>query len=455
MLKNLKKEFKENKLTQVFFVVIIVVLVFNTFNYYHELGYDGQHHKYNMEVLPLNLPTEEDTKEFFNPPLPYLVPSVADKICDKLIAPNINNFNCSNFYGNVGQLLQSLIFILLLYCLLRISELIEPGNKNYKNSLLLLFLLPAVNYKTVVMIRGEIYVSLFIFACIFHFLSILKREEITDRDLLINSLLLGFIGLSKQWGLLFFPALGTMSLIVFFYKDKNFSMKYLIYSAKSFLYSMFIFGWFYLYLFTNYGSITAFNRLPSKFSFTNQPSSFYFDLALQDLFSRPIRGFSLTNKLFPILHADTWGDYWGYFLVTLGKGGRENFDIVPYLGRVNLIALIPTFILLGGLIYSVVTLRKKSDIGQIFYILISLTVSFMWIGYLWFLIKYPNLEKGDTIKGTYIISLINLLPFFGANLLEKIRSINEKIYNYIFYLLLIIFLHNLPTYITRFSGIYT
>ena len=72
MLKNLKKEFKENKLTQVFFVVIIVVLVFNTFNYYHELGYDGQHHKYNMEVLPLNLPTEEDTKEFFNPPLPYL-----------------------------------------------------------------------------------------------------------------------------------------------------------------------------------------------------------------------------------------------------------------------------------------------------------------------------------------------------------------------------------------------
>ena len=82
-----------------------------------------------------------------------------------------------------------------------------------------------MNYKTVVMIRGEIYVSLFIFACIFHFLSILKREEITDRDLLINSLLLGFIGLSKQWGLLFFPALGTMSLIVFFYKDKNFSMK--------------------------------------------------------------------------------------------------------------------------------------------------------------------------------------------------------------------------------------
>ena len=113
-----------------------------------------------MEVLPLNLPTEEDTKEFFNPPLPYLVPSVADKICDKLIAPNINNFNCSNFYGNVGQLLQSLIFILLLYCLLRISELIEPGNKNYKNSLIV-FLLPAVNYKTVVTFEKFTFLYLF------------------------------------------------------------------------------------------------------------------------------------------------------------------------------------------------------------------------------------------------------------------------------------------------------
>ena len=455
MFKNIQKVLKGNKLIQILSVIIFCILIFNTFNYYHELGYDGQHHKYNMEVLPSNLPTEEDTKEFFNPPLPYFIPSIVDKVCDKLIYPNFSDVNCSNFYGNFGQLLQVFIFILILYYLLKISEIIEPENKSYKNSLFLLFLLPAVNYKTVVMIRGEIYVTLFIFACIFHFLSILKREEIKELDLIINSLLLGCIGLSKQWGLLFFPALGIVTLILFFYKDKNFSVKYLIYSIKSFFYSIFIFGWFYLYLFTNYGSITAFNRPPSKFSFTNQPSSFYFDFALQDLFTRPIRGFTLTNKLFPILHADTWGDYWGYFLVTLGKGGKENYEIVPYLGRVNLIALIPTFILLVGLIYTVITLRKKSFIGQIFYILISLTVSFMWIGYLWFLIKYPNLDKGDTIKGTYIISLINILPFFGANLLEKIRSINEKIYNYIIYLLLIIFLHNLPTYITRFSGIYT
>ena len=43
----------------------------------------------------------------------------------------------------------------------------------------------------------------------------------------------------------------------------------------------------------------------------------------------------MVNKLFPILHSETYGDYWGYFLVTLGKGGVNNYEIVPYLGRVN------------------------------------------------------------------------------------------------------------------------
>ena len=39
----------------------------------------------------------------------------------------------------------------------------------------------------------------------------------------------------------------------------------------------------------------------------------------------------MVNKLFPILHSETYGDYWGYFLVTLGKGGVNNYEIVPYL----------------------------------------------------------------------------------------------------------------------------
>lgn len=430
-------------------------MIFNVFNYFHELGYDGQHHKYNIEVLPLNIPSDEDTKEFFNPPLPYLIPSIVDKICDRFLNTGLIDVSCSRVYGNIAQLFQVILFFGILYFILKICEIIEPGNRKYKNVLFLLFLLPAVNYKTLVMIRGELYVSFFVIATIFHFLNVYKKKQIDKKDLIFNVLLLGAIGLSKQWGLLFFPALGISSLILYFYHDKSFFIKYLLFTVKSFLLSFFLFGWFYIHLFIQYGSITAFNRKPSSFSLSNQPSSFYFDFAINDLFINPIRGFDMVNKLFPILHSETWGDYWGYFLVTLGKGGVNNYEIVPYLGRVNLIALIPTAFFILGITYTMFSIFRNNKIQQIFYILIFLSILFTWIGYFWFLIKYPNLQQGDTIKATYIILIINLLPFFGANLIEKIRLWNEKFYNFILFILLTIFIHNIPTFFTRYSGIFT
>ena len=45
---------------------------FNIINYNHELGYDAAAHKWYVEVLPFALPTDQDTYEFFSPPLPYI-----------------------------------------------------------------------------------------------------------------------------------------------------------------------------------------------------------------------------------------------------------------------------------------------------------------------------------------------------------------------------------------------
>ena len=48
----------------------------------------------------------------------------------------------------------------------------------------------------------------------------------------------------------------------------------------------------------------------------------------------------------------------------------------------------------------------------------------MWIGYMWFVIKYPNYSKGDTIKATFILQLIQLLPFFGS--IVAIHNLKNK-----------------------------
>ena len=72
---------------------------FNIINYNHELGYDAAAHKWYVEVLPFALPTDQDTYEFFSPPLPYIFPSLIDSVCDKLYELSQVNIDCTTLYG--------------------------------------------------------------------------------------------------------------------------------------------------------------------------------------------------------------------------------------------------------------------------------------------------------------------------------------------------------------------
>ena len=456
MLRNFLDEFrKQDTHIKLVIFVILLIMVFNVFSYYHEFGYDGQDHKWYIEVLPLDLPTQNDTKEFFSPPLPYLFPSIIDSICDKLVEANLTSVNCSIFYGNISQLFQLFMFLIILFCYIKILNLLSE-NKNYKNLTLILLLLIPVNYKTFVMIRGEPYVSFFFFLILYLLFSIISKEKDINRaDYIFLTLLMGGLGLSRQWGLLLLPGIFLTIFLVYKYKDKEFSKKYtrLVFSSSVFSFPLYF--WFYTHLFLNYGSITAFNREPLPFNFSNQSTSFYFDLALADIFTKPIRGFSLENKLFPILYSETWGDYFGYFLITHAKGGLEaNYELVPYLGRVNLLAIIPTFLFILGIFYFFIKFKNLNINQKIMYSTFLLCVSFMWIGYMWFVIKYPNYSKGDTIKATFILQLIQLLPFFGSIfVIDNLKS--KRLFNLIYSVIFFIFLYNIPAMISRYLGGYT
>ena len=72
-----------------FFLVLFILLI-NSFLYFHELGYDAGAHRWYIEVLPFNLPTNLDTREFFSPPLAYIFPSILDSVCDKIV--EVNNY---------------------------------------------------------------------------------------------------------------------------------------------------------------------------------------------------------------------------------------------------------------------------------------------------------------------------------------------------------------------------
>ena len=201
------------------------------------------------------------------------------------------------------------------------------------------------------------------------------------------------------------------------------------------------------------GSPIAFNKEPQTFSFNNQPVDFYFSLQpYSNLYQNPIRPY-FDNQFFPIIYSDLWGDYWGYFSFIL-KGwdyGRYQETVGSYLGRVNVFSIFPTAIYLTGFfIVGKLYFKKEKNEIDIFKLLIHLVIVFTFIGYLWFLIKYPEKPSGDTIKATYIIQAFHLFAFLGLDFLEKIKSKSNRIYILFLSLLLIVYFHNIPAMITNY-----
>ena len=187
------------------------------------------------------------------------------------------------------------------------------------------------------------------------------------------------------------------------------------------------------------------------FSFNNQPSSFYNPLNQDSLkiFTKPIRG-NFDNQFLPILYSDLWGDYWGYFSFTSNylEDGRNQMAIGDYLARVNIFSIFPTLLLLLGFI----NLRRTSE-HQPFTKLIKSSIIFSFFGYLWFLVSYPEIPSGDTIKATYMIQIFNLLAISSTIFLEQLKNKDIKKYFYLITLLIIVFFHNISAMMSHFGNI--
>ena len=70
----------------------ILIFAYNIYVYDPLYGYDARDHYYYIDYFAMylpdkvNLPSIEDSKEFFSPPLPYLVPSFVVVFCRNIKA---------------------------------------------------------------------------------------------------------------------------------------------------------------------------------------------------------------------------------------------------------------------------------------------------------------------------------------------------------------------------------
>ena len=378
--------------------------------------------------------------------------------------------------AKVEQLVNFLLSLGLTFFVLLLCQFIHPTDRTLKIYALALTGILPVYYKSFVMIRGEPALAFWaVLSLYFSLRAFSDTPRVTDALLL--GVGLGFSILSRQWGFFLFLAIALL-VISRVVRHPDRLIPYSRQLILSVLVAFVIGGWFYIHLISTYGTATAFNRDPAKkFSLANQQRTFYIGTGAGRLFTDPVRP-SFPNQLFPIFYSEMWGDYWMYFTI-YGQNpasgnwvyGRQLEMVLSdkslpglltdrrtfnsYLGRVNLISLLPTILLIGGFFTVLISTARRIPTPDITWtdevnlLLVSLIV-ISFAGYVWFLILYPDFNRGNTIKATYLLHAFPVIALVAAQPLATLTRRRPWLFPATLIILGLVFLHNLPAMLTKY-----
>ena len=187
-------------------ISLVFIFIFNMFNYDPIYGYDAEaHYEYVEGFFAMYIPglseqpSNEITREFFNPPLPYVLPATISLFCKKLVDVEDEAKYCQKYYGKSIQITNLFLFFLSIYFYLLTFKFITKKKLINLNVILPISIL-AVNYKTFSMIRGEPFIIFFNSVLIFYLARHIKNNfDIRTQDYIVFGMLLGLMGLSRQW----------------------------------------------------------------------------------------------------------------------------------------------------------------------------------------------------------------------------------------------------------------
>ena len=487
----------------VLFVAINSIVLFNSLFHDPKVGYDSRDYLAYIDVLSKGrLPERSDTKEFFTPPLPF-APAAAlqafwnDKLPRDWRTPPgqawLPNYFLYHFTYSIGdfslglaakltQLLNVGYSIALCFQLLKLVDLIKPGDTILKlASLGFLGMLP-VYYKTFAFVRAEpLLGALALYATVLS-VRIFILNDRQWRHVLILGLVMGIAILTRQWAFLLFPAMGLFALMLSIRGHISWSFLFSSLAVVT-LIAFLVGGWYYLLLVNRFGTALAFNRAPSEeLTFKNQSLEFYFGLGLDEVFTNPIRR-SFSGQIIPVIYSEVWGDYWAYFMVF----GREvdtrlfvdgpfindlpadpahydpsdflwrtnRYRIAPYLGRVNLFALLPTGFFLLGIVISLrsswtILRQHEATVTSQAYALFALIILCTLGGFFWFLVRYTH-QTPSTIKASYMLQMLPVMTILAGDALVRFKTHWPRAFWATLLPLLLVALHSLPTLFTRYN----
>ncbi len=442
---------------------IALTLSWNAWHHPPEVGYDARAHLEMVDTIARGvLPSAADSHEFFSPPLPYLLPALVRALGGSLHAA-----------GKSAQAVNLLLAIGVLALAARAAGRIG-GDVATVTTLLLIGMLP-VFYRSFSQLRGEPYVA---------FLALLLAERLaisleTGRLGRANATILflgaGTLALARQWGLALLAGWGLLALALLFRPARR--RVAAIAGAWTAAGALLLAGWFYLHLARVAGSPLATTR-----GATIERSSIELGLAgLADarLFREPLRP-AFGERALPILYADTWGDYWAYFLVRarrpqtnrtmhgpqLGTFRTRNPEVplgadfdrrLRRMGRIAAIALFPTLVLAAGAVGGGWSglhrlFARDSQSGPHDAALHAVALAASLLGFAVALAIVPTPGTGDTVKATYLLHAYPLAAVLAGGAASRFARRNPRPARVLAAALVAVGLYCSPAFVTSFRG---
>jgi hypothetical protein len=161
-------------------------------------------------------------------------------------------------------------------------------------------------------------------------------------------------------------------------------------------------GPWYGYRAANYSN-AVFDRPPTsaKPLLERRPASFYFDPGLPDVFSRPYRPY-LVNLAGPQTYSDIWGDWYGVFAWSAKTQAKPGRAIGGWLSLQSVLGLVPTALAIAGWLVLLWHSFRRRLAERLLVALLPLAGI---AGYLYFTVSYPT-PDGDVLKPTYMLSTL-------------------------------------------------
>ena len=435
------------------------------------VAYDGRAHLLYVETLARGrLPDPIDSHEYFGPPLPYLL-AAALRGSGRVDLASA---------ARVAQISQVGLGLLAALALLRLTRLAVGSAALIEGCALALLVGLPVWSKTLVQIRGEVWLAPLLLLLLAEIALALRRAPGGELPWIRLALLGGLIGLARQWGLVAVAAI-ALHLLVRSGRASGLQRRALrILALAPLAGALALSAWFYLDLAQARGA-GLFPRRALWPALGNQPREFYAGRGNGALFADPLRP-AFPNQALPILYTELWGDYWAYFQVWGfdERRGRLLFGLDlerawrdpprawqtnraaarGALARANRLGVPCTLWLLLALGWSAAAalrrLRLPFDPSQGGEETRALCVSVCLAGltaYAVFLIGFPELQRGDTLKASYLLHLLPLFALLGAALLERVRRWHPRVALMVALALALSLAANLPRHLTAYSKI--